>query len=216
MSANPLEEILELAAKRKPVAKLQETDAQVIPASETHAEADHGEWKDNEDMHSQGLTMGPAGCVNYGAMKLGHVVAIPGRKAQYIGVHHPSGAMTEAHPNRARAALGLMAYHHFLPHANEDSAHPGMKLSNEDISTVLELAQKNKSAAAPKPYGASVEYGDPKNGKFPLDKERIHAALGYIDHEDVKAKYPLNGVTWESVKARVVAAAKKQGIKVSS
>lgn len=212
MAVNPLDEILELAAKRKPaVKKLQETDAKVIPADKTHAEADHGEWKDNEDMHSQGLTMGPAGCVNYGAMKLGHVVAVPSKKSQYIGVHHPSGAMTDVHPNRARAALGLMAFHHYLPHGNEDSDHPGMKLSNEDVSTVVELAKKNKTN---KPYG-NVQYGDPVHGKFPLDPEHIHAALGYIDHEDVKAKYPADGVTWESVKARVVAAAKKQGIKVS-
>lgn len=208
MSSNPLDDIIELAAKRKP-AKLQDTNAKVVPQDQ----ADHGEWQDNEDMHAQGLTMGPTGNVMHGAMKIGHVVAVPNRKNKYVGIHHPSGAMTDAHPNRARAAGALMAFHHFLPHNNEDSAHPGMKLSNGALDEIVALAAM-KSKGAPKPYGA-VEYGDPKNGKFPLDPEHIHAALGYIDHEDVKAKYPMNGVTWESVKARIVAAAKKQGVKVS-
>jgi hypothetical protein len=211
MSSDNLEQILELAKSQK-AAKSTVSEPTDEPDN-TILQTDHDEWEDNENMHAMGLTMGPTGNVNHGAMKIGHVVAT--KKKKFIGIHHPSGAMTAPHDNRARAAMDLMQFHHYLPHNNETSAHPGaVKLSSPLDEVVALAAVKSKSKGSPKPYGP-VEYGDPKNGKFPLDPDHIHAALGYIDHEDVKKKYPLNGVTWASVKARIVSAAKKQGIKVS-
>jgi HK97 family phage prohead protease len=71
------------------------------------------------------------------------------------------------------------------------------------------------SRAANKPYG-SVEYADPKNGKYPIDtKAHAKAALAYISMPKNAAKYPLNGVTLSSVKARIKAACKKFGVDVS-
>jgi HK97 family phage prohead protease len=66
-----------------------------------------------------------------------------------------------------------------------------------------------------KPYG-SVEYADPKNGKYPIDtKAHAKAALAYISMPKNAAKYPLNGVTLSSVKGRIMAACKKFGIDTS-
>src|SRR6266496_2856952 len=71
-----------------------------------------------------------------------------------------------------------------------------------------------------KPYGNET-YADPKNGKYPLtkngklDSKRIHAAWSYINQAGNAAKYPLNGVTLSSVKARIKAAAKKIGMEIS-
>jgi HK97 family phage prohead protease len=70
-------------------------------------------------------------------------------------------------------------------------------------------------ASNPKPYG-SVEYADPKNGKYPIDTAaHAKAAWSYINMPKNAAKYPLNGVTLSSVKARIKAACKKFGIDVS-
>lgn len=235
MSSN-LEEILELAKSRK-AAKSSKPGT----SPEKHSQddgtdsmdndhgmvkgADHGEWQDNEDMHAQGLTMGPSGNVQHGAMKIGHVLAVPKAKGKYIGIHHPTGAMTDTHKNRAQAAMALMAFHHYMPHSNEDknTLHPGVAAFSAtgiaDVAVELAASEFTKKGIRSPKEGAklygSVAYGDPKNKRFPLDADHIHAALGYIDHEDVKNNYPLNGVTWASVKARVVAAAKKQGIKVA-
>lgn len=67
----------------------------------------------------------------------------------------------------------------------------------------------------PKPYG-NVAYADPKNGKYPIDTAaHAKAALSYISMPKNAAKYPLNGVTLGSVKARIIAACKKFGITVS-
>jgi hypothetical protein len=69
--------------------------------------------------------------------------------------------------------------------------------------------------AAAKPYG-NVAYADPKNGKYPIDTAaHAKAALAYISMPKNAAKYPLNGVTLSSVKARITAACKKFGITVS-
>lgn len=79
-------------------------------------------------------------------------------------------------------------------------------------SELLELAADKSS----KPYG-NVTYADPKNGKYPVDTaERAEAAWDYINHPEDAGKYPLNGVTLESVKARIRAACAKFGIKLSS
>jgi HK97 family phage prohead protease len=66
-----------------------------------------------------------------------------------------------------------------------------------------------------KPYG-DVEYADPKNGKYPIDTAaHAKAAWSYINMPKNAAKYPLNGVTLASVKARIKAACKKFGIDIS-
>lgn len=66
-----------------------------------------------------------------------------------------------------------------------------------------------------KPYG-NVAYADPKNGKYPIDTAaHAKAAWSYINMPKNAAKYPLNGVTLSSVKARIMAACKKFGIDVS-
>ncbi len=66
-----------------------------------------------------------------------------------------------------------------------------------------------------KPYG-NVAYADPKNGKYPIDTAaHAKAAWSYINMPKNAAKYPLNGVTLSSVKARIMAACKKFGIDIS-
>lgn len=62
----------------------------------------------------------------------------------------------------------------------------------------------------PKPYG-NVPYADPKNGKYPIDRAHVKAAWAYINQAKNAAKYPLNGVSLASVKARIRAAMKKFG-----
>ena len=64
-----------------------------------------------------------------------------------------------------------------------------------------------------KPYG-DVEYGDPKNGKYPIDAEHVEAAWRYINQAKNAAEYPLNGVTLSEVKARIKAAMIKHGHQV--
>jgi HK97 family phage prohead protease len=66
-----------------------------------------------------------------------------------------------------------------------------------------------------KPYG-DVAYADPKNGKYPIDTAaHAKAAWSYINQADNAAKYPMNGVSLSSVKARIMAACKKFGIEIS-
>jgi uncharacterized protein len=66
-----------------------------------------------------------------------------------------------------------------------------------------------------KPYG-NVTYADSKNGKYPIDsKAHAKAAWSYINMPKNAAKYPLNGVSLASVKARIKAACKKFGVDVS-
>jgi HK97 family phage prohead protease len=70
-------------------------------------------------------------------------------------------------------------------------------------------------ADSPKPYG-DVSYADPKNGKYPINtKAKAKAAWSYINMPKNAAKYPLNGVTLASVKARIKAACKKFGVDIS-
>jgi hypothetical protein len=248
MSSTQLELVIELAAKSKfpkiaesdmkdetkfpsasiPVghANLDEDDANgraedIMPGSKAPIPAaNHDDWQDNEDMHAMGVTIGPAGDVMHGSMQIGNIVTVPKGKNRYIGIHHPSGALTDAHSNRARAAMELRTLHHFLPHHNEKGAkaHPGMCLSNQELSTVIALAAKNKERTASEgmaKYG-DVEYADPKNKAYPINNaERVRAAWGYINHPDNAAKYPRNGVSLESVKAKIKSAAKKFGVEIS-
>lgn len=70
-------------------------------------------------------------------------------------------------------------------------------------------------AGSPKPYG-NVTYADPKNGKYPIDTAaHAKAAWSYISKPANAAKYPLNGVTLGSVKARIKAACKRFGIQIA-
>jgi hypothetical protein len=235
MAASDLEYILELANKRKP-SKGASLDgkAQAYPSPEKPPEgtnlspddnvnadtdlppgADQGEWQDNEDMHNMGITVGPAGTVSHGAMKIGHVVTVPGKntKNRYVGIHHPSGAQTDAHPNRARAAMSLMGYHTYMPRKAGD----GTKVAMTNVEAVLALAAKPGKTPV-KPYG-NVPYADPgyqadKKKRYPLDSsEHVHAALGYINQKDNAAKYSPENLA--KVRAKIYAAAKKLGIETS-
>lgn len=71
-------------------------------------------------------------------------------------------------------------------------------------------AQETPEERAAKPYG-NVPYADPKNGKYPIDKPHVKAAWAYINQAKNAAKYPLNGVSLASVKARIKKAMKKFG-----
>jgi hypothetical protein len=240
--SSSLEVIIELARKKGAFDKIADDNMKdqtkfpnaSIPVGQTNSDdspsaedptpgakgADHDDWQDNEDMHAMGVTIGPAGDVMHGSMKIGNIVTSPTKgKNRYIGIHHPSGALTDAHPNRARCAMELRTIHHFLPHRNEKSVHPGIMLSAVAEQTiVVALAAKNKERTASEgmaKYG-DVEYADPKNKAYPVNTaERVRAAWGYINHPDNAAKYPRNGVTLESVKSRIKAAAKKFGVEIS-
>lgn len=225
MPVSPLEQILELSkasgtdkktATKFPAAKTPHGDTNV---DDSHGDsdgapagADHDEWKDNEDMQGMGVCMDAGGRVTHGAMKIGHVVAVPTHKDKYVGIHHPSGAMTEPHKNKARAAMDLMGLHHYLPHNHTATA--SMSAANTDLVVALASGMGVKEGV--KKYG-KVRFADPKNEKYPIDtKEHIRAAWAYINKGKDADKYPLNGVTLDSVKSRIRAAAKEQGIDTSS
>lgn len=234
MSSSKLEQILELAKSRKspkiadsnlaPHGSHKEDNVPDADDSVKVPAADNDEWKDNEDMHAMGVTMNASGNVHHGSIKVGHVVAVPkGKKgSDYVGIHHPTGSMTEPQNNRARAAMALMALHHYMPHGGDQAkhhAHPGLALSNSDKQDiVVALAAKSKERTASEglaKYG-DVEYADPKNKAYPINSaERVRAAWGYINHPNDAAKYPRNGVSLGSVKAKIKAAAKKFGITIS-
>jgi len=75
---------------------------------------------------------------------------------------------------------------------------------------------RQAAATAPKPYG-NVTYADPKNGKYPIDsEEHVRAAWSYINVAKNAAKYPLNGVTLDSVKSKIRGAMKRHGVKESA
>jgi HK97 family phage prohead protease len=92
-------------------------------------------------------------------------------------------------------------------------AYGGTAISARDEASTL-LEERQAKAAdeerGPKPYG-DVPYGDPKNGKYPIDIKHVKAAWAYINQRKNAAKYPLNGVTLASVKARIRKAMKKFG-----
>lgn len=89
-----------------------------------------------------------------------------------------------------------------------------------DNETAMALFSADVDKAANKePYGA-VEYADPgyqKDGKkrYPIDTEKhVRAALSYINQEDNADEYSSDQL--KKVKGRIMAAAKKLGIEVSS
>jgi phage head maturation protease len=115
----------------------------------------------------------------------------------WAAVKTTDGKVMGCHATKAAAQKQVAALY-----ANE----PGVKMSTD----VLDLP-----ARGPKPYG-NVTYADPKNGKYPIDTAaHAKAAWSYINMPKNAAKYPLNGVTLASVKARIMAACKKFGITVS-
>ncbi|MBU6231355.1 hypothetical protein KGP36_01700 [Patescibacteria group bacterium] len=65
-------------------------------------------------------------------------------------------------------------------------------------------------------YG-DVEYADPKNKAYPVNSpSRVRAAWSYINMPKNAAKYPRNGVSLSSVKARIRSAAAKHGVHIGS
>ena len=63
-------------------------------------------------------------------------------------------------------------------------------------------------------YG-DVKFADPTNKKYPVDTpEHVRAAWSYINHADNAAKYEKSEVA--SIKRRIRAAAKKQGVEISA
>jgi uncharacterized protein len=83
-------------------------------------------------------------------------------------------------------------------------------MARDEASALIEQRQSAQEDRSPKPYG-NVAYADPKNGKYPIDRAHVKAAWAYINQAKNAAKYPLNGVTLSSVKARIKAAMKKFG-----
>jgi HK97 family phage prohead protease len=81
---------------------------------------------------------------------------------------------------------------------------------DDSVALLEERAAGTSEDRAPKPYG-DVAYADEKNGKYPIDKKHVKAAWAYINQAKNAAKYPLNGVTLASVKAKIKAAMKKFG-----
>lgn len=252
-SSSPLEHILELAKSSKtpkvadsnmqdqtkyPDAQPDMGDLNADDASDAdntadelpaHAKVDHDAHRDNEDMHAMGVTMGAGGDVHHGAVKIGHIVTVPKAKNnRYVGMHHPSGALTDAHQNRARAAIALANLHHYMPHnipTSDSNAQPvGCSAETPRLNEVLQLAatktQADKKglrtpAEGLKKYG-KVAFADPRNEKYPIsDEEQVRAALGYINKPHNASEYPLNGVTLSEVKSKIEEAARKLGIEVS-
>ena len=224
MPASPLEQIILLSkapgpdkksVTKFPAAKIPDEPTNVDDPKENAEDAppgvDHDEWKDNEDMHAMGVGMDSGGRVTHGSLKIGHVIAVPTHKDKYVGIHHPSGAMTEPHKNKARAAMDLMALHHYLPHSSKT-----MKMSASDVSLVVALASGVPVKEGVAKYG-KVTFGDPRNEKYPLNNaERAKAAWDYINVEKNADEYPLNGVSLSSVRSRIMAACKKFKIDTSS
>lgn len=105
-------------------------------------------------------------------------------------------------------------------------------LNDDDFKALMKLARAQTSTgslnkfvafAAEKrgdnPTGAKTDgpYADPKNKKYPIDTAaRVRSALSYISNSKNASVYPLNGVTLASVKAKIMAAAKKFGIETSA
>jgi phage head maturation protease len=106
-------------------------------------------------------------------------------------------------------------------HADQESAQADMDglLLNDPSGAMTALSAPlagfAERAPGGRPYG-DVAYADPKNGKYPIDtKAHAKSAWSYVNMPKNAAKYPLNGVTLASVKARIMAACKKFGVGVS-
>lgn len=243
MSSSPLEEILELAKSLK-VSEV-DTNSEVKLAGDSDSDADASgapdpddldesslvdgdESRDNDDMTGMGLTLGTSGDVHKGAMKIGHVVAVPKakNKDRYVGIHHPSGAITDAQPNRARAAIAVANLHHFMPRKGTAGAttlacSDTTPMINEIMAFAVKSGKVDDKSNLRTPqegvklYG-KVTFADPKNKKYPVDTvKHVRDALSRIDNPDDAKEYPLNGVTLSEVKSAIVAAAKRLGVNVS-
>lgn len=174
------------------------------PASEA------AEANDNEKMMHAGVSMNAVGHATYGSVVLGHVR--PHKAGGYVGVH-PSGLVTSKVPTRAKAAMALLNLHQYVPKDTKNQV-KHVTLSGNPLDQVLSLAG-NAPGNGKKPYG-NVTYADPKNGKYPIDNEaHVRAAWAYISKPKNASVYPLNGVTLNSVKSRIKAAAAKLGIEIA-
>lgn len=115
-------------------------------------------------------------------------------------------AADEAHMDPERAKGFCAERHHAVL-----GIYPATHAAMEKHAGRAAMATDTKA----KPYGA-VEYADPKNGKYPLDTEaHIRAAWAYVNVAENAAKYPVNGVTLASVKAKIAAAMKRIGADVA-
>lgn len=114
-----------------------------------------------------------------------------------------AGAVVKCHRTRDEAVAHLRALYKNVPDAH-------MAREYFVPFSRYEFADKKN-----KPYG-DVKYADPKNGKYPIDTEaHIRAAWSYINKPENAAKYPLNGVSLSSVKAKIRAAMRRIGAEVS-
>lgn len=123
---------------------------------------------------------------------------------------HATRAQAEAHRRALYANMDDSERHayHDLPGDRDTSAF-FEPFSRYEFADAKSKEKKNK------PYG-DVKYADPKNGKYPIDTEaHIRAAWSYINMPKNSAKYPLNGVSLASVKARIRAAMRRIGATVS-
>jgi len=82
------------------------------------------------------------------------------------------------------------------------------------MATKIQRRRDVKPERGEHEYG-DVKFADPTNKKYPIDTpEHVRAAWSYINHADNAAKYEKSEVA--SIKRRIRAAAKKQGIEISS
>lgn len=117
-----------------------------------------------------------------------------------------TGEKVKCHATRDEAVAHMRALYKNVPDAQRHS---------EQFVPFSRYEFADAKAKAKKPYG-DVKYADPKNGKYPIDTEaHIRAAWSYINKPENAAKYPLNGVSLSSVKARIRAAMRKIGATVS-
>lgn len=95
--------------------------------------------------------------------------------------------------------------------APEPEPEPAAEAARAEPEPAVEAREEEPAEErGPKPYG-DVPYADPKNGKYPIDRDHVKAAWAYINQKKNADKYPLNGVSLKSVKSRIKAAMKKFG-----
>jgi HK97 family phage prohead protease len=121
------------------------------------------------------------------------------------------GADRSALPDPVQQALSLVD----AAGVAVDELLDAMGLDDPDEDT--QRAADDGEERAPKPPYGDVAYADEKNKKYPIDtEEHARAAWSYINKPKNAAVYPLNGVTLESVKNKIMAACKKFGIDISA
>lgn len=82
------------------------------------------------------------------------------------------------------------------------------------MAATIKRRRDVNSTRGEREYG-DVKFADPTNKKYPIDTaEHVRAAWSYINHADNAAKYEKSEVA--SIKRRIRAAARKQGVEISS